>query len=64
MTSEVRLIVGAKDARLVLTTDGTAVEDELWSFDRRLSATEAKELARVVFDDAYDMLNNLVHGSE
>jgi hypothetical protein len=64
MLAEVRLIVGAKEARLVLKRDDEVAEDELWRFDRRMSATEAKELVRVVFDGAFDMMNNLVHGSE
>lgn len=64
MLSEVRLIVGAKEARLVLKKDDDTVEDELWKFERRMSATEATEFVRVVFDGAFDMMNNLVHGSE
>ena len=64
MLSEVRLIVGAKEARLVLKKDDDTVEDELWKFDRRVSATESNEFVRVVFDGAFDLMNNLVHGSE
>jgi hypothetical protein len=64
MLSEVHLIIGAKEARLVLKQDGEAIEDELWRFDRKMSSGEAKEMVRVVFDGCFDLMNNLVHGSE
>lgn len=40
------------------------VEDEIWTFERKISATEARELARVAFDDAYDLLQSAVHGDD
>ena len=64
MLSEVRLIIGAKEARLVLKKGDDFLEDELWKFDRRMSAGEATEMVRVVFDGCFDLMNNLVHGSE
>jgi hypothetical protein len=64
MLSEVRLIVGAKEARLVLKKDDDVVEDELWRFERRMSSSEANEIVRVVFDGCFDLMNNFVHGSE
>jgi hypothetical protein len=64
MPSEVHLIIGAKEARLVLKQDGDAIEDELWKFDRRISSGEAKEMVRVIFDGCFDLMNTFVHGSE
>ncbi len=64
MLSEVHLIIGAKEARLVLKKGDDFVEDELWKFDRKMSAGEAQEMVRVIFDGSFDMMNNLVHGSE
>lgn len=64
MLSEVRLVIGAKEARLVLKKDDAFVEDELWKFDRRMSSGEANEMVRVIFDGCFDLMNNLVHGSE
>ncbi len=64
MLSEVHLIIGAKEARLVLKKGDDFVEDELWKFDRKMSAGEAQGMVRVIFDGIFDMMNNLVHGSE
>ena len=64
MLSEVHLIIGAKEARLILKKNDDFVEDELWKFDRKMSSGEAKEMVRVVFDGCFDLMNNLVHGSE
>lgn len=62
MPSEVRLIVAAKEARLVLTKDGDVIEDELWRFDRQVGGSEAKQMCRVLFDMAFDFVNTTVHG--
>lgn len=64
MLGEVRLIVAAKEARLVLKVGETVVEDELWSFPRRPSQTEARELVKGVFDSAYDLMNFVVSGDD
>jgi hypothetical protein len=64
MLSEVHLIIGAKEARLILKKNDDFVEDELWKFDRKMSSTEANEMVRVIFDGCFDLMNNLVHGSE
>lgn len=62
MLAEVRLIITAKEARLVLRSGETLVEDEVWTFERKMSSTEAREVAKVAFDDAYDLLQYSVHG--
>ena len=63
MLAEVRLIIAPKEARLVLKHGDDIVEDELWSFDgKKISRTEARELAGVAFNDAYDLMNAAVHG--
>lgn len=62
MLAEVRLIITAKEARLVLRSGETLVEDEVWTFERKVSSTEAREVAKVAFDDAYDLLQYAVHG--
>lgn len=62
MPSEVRLIVAAKEARLVLAKDGDVIEDELWRFDRQVGGSEAKQMCRVLFDMAFDFMNQTVHG--
>jgi hypothetical protein len=49
---------------LILKKNDDFVEDELWKFDRKMSSTEATEMVRVVFDGCFDLMNNLVHGSE
>lgn len=62
MLAEVRLIITAKEARLVLRYGETLAEDEVWTFERKVSSTEAREVAKVAFDDAYDLLQYAVHG--
>lgn len=63
MLSEVRLIIGAKEARLVLTKNGSDVlEDELWTFDRKLASSEAQQITRCIFDDAYQLMQHAIHG--
>lgn len=63
MLSEVKLIVGAKEARLVLTkNDKDVLEDELWRFDGKLAASEAQQITRCIFDDAYQMMQFAIYG--
>lgn len=62
MPFEVRLIIAKKEARLVLKNGDTVVEDELWKFDTPMSASEASDLARILFDEGYDLMQYSVHG--
>ena len=62
MLGEVRLIVAAKEARLILKIGETEIEDELWKFDRKISKTEAREVIEAAFHDAYDLMQFSVHG--
>lgn len=63
MLSEVRLIIGAKEARLILKkNDSDVLEDELWTFDRKVASSEAQQIARCLFDDAYQMMQYAIHG--
>lgn len=62
MLAEVRLVLAPKEARLVLKHGDQTIEDEVWTFDAKVDATEARELAAVAFADAYDLMNYAVHG--
>lgn len=62
MASEVRLIIAKKEARLILTSGNTVVEDEVWKFDSPMTVGEARELARILFDEGYDLMQFSVHG--
>lgn len=62
MISEVRLLIGTKEARLILKKGDNELEDELWKFDRTMSTKEAQEMCRVLFDEAFDLMNYSVHG--
>lgn len=62
MLAEVRLSIGLKEARLLVRHGDDVVEDELWSFAGSTSRTEAKEVAKAVFDTAYDLMNLVVNG--
>ena len=52
MLGEVRLIVASKEARLILKIGETLIEDELWTFERKISKTEAREVIEAAFHDA------------
>ncbi len=62
MISEVRLLIGAKEARLILKKGEDELEDELWKFDGKMSVKEAQEMCRLLFDEAFDLLNYAAHG--
>jgi hypothetical protein len=62
--AEVKLVIAPTEARLTITKGDEVVDDEIWSFGRKIGKTEAREFARAVFDDAYDGINFMVHGEE
>lgn len=62
MLGEVRLIVATKEARLILKIGETLIEDELWTFDKKISKTEARNIVEAAFHDAYDLMQFSVHG--
>ena len=62
MMGELRLIVATKGARIVLKIGETVVEDESWTFERKISRTEAKEITEAAFHDAYDLMQFFAHG--
>lgn len=64
MLAEVRLIVASKEARLVLKIGETLIEDELWTFDKKIGKTEARQMAEAAFHDAYDLIQYSVHGDD
>ncbi|NBT13417.1 MAG: hypothetical protein EBS56_07530 [Planctomycetia bacterium] len=64
MTAELRLVIAPKEARLTLRRGDDVIEDEVWKFDRKLGNSEATEIARVAFDDAYDLLQFTAHGDD
>lgn len=62
MLADVRLIVTPTETRLTVKHGETLVEDEVWTHARRVSQTEAREVARGLFDQAYDLMNFVVNG--
>jgi hypothetical protein len=62
MLAKVELVIAPKEARLTIRKGDEIVEDEIWSFGRKIGKSEAAEFARAVFDDAYDGINYMVHG--
>ena len=62
MLARVELIIAPKEARLTIRKGDETVEDEIWSFGRKIGRSEAAEFARAIFDDAYDAMNFAVHG--
>lgn len=64
MLGEVRLIIAVKEARLILKVGEQIVEDELWSFDSKISRAEARQVVEAAFHDAYDLMQYSVHGDD
>ena len=64
MLAEVRLVIAPQEARLTIRRGDEIVDDEVWSFGRKVGRSEAQEFARAVFDDAYDAMNYMVHGDD
>ena len=64
MLAEVKLVIAPTEARLTISRGEEIVDDEVWSFGRKIGKAEAREFARAVFDDAYDGINFMVHGEE
>jgi hypothetical protein len=62
MPSEVRLIIAKKEARLLLKVGDDIVEDEVWKFDSPMTNAEARDLAKILFDEGYDLMQFSVHG--
>ena len=62
MLGEVRLIVASKEARLILKIGEELIEDELWTFDKKISKTEARQVIEAAFHDAYDLMQYSTHG--
>jgi hypothetical protein len=64
MLAEVKLVIAPTEARLTISKGEEIVDDEVWSFGRKIGKTEAREFARAVFDDCYDGINFMVHGED
>ena len=64
MIAEVRLIIAASEARLVLKHGEKIIEDEVWTFPHKISRTEAKQAADTAFHDIYDLLQYTVNGDD
>lgn len=60
--AEVKLMIGSKEARLLLVQHGQIVEDEVWTAPSKVSQTEAKGASQAVFDNLYDFLNYTFNG--
>lgn len=62
--AEVRLVIDAHGAQLSVTRGDAVVDSESWSFGRRIGNSEAADVSKAVFDDAYDALNWMVNGDD
>jgi hypothetical protein len=61
MLAEINIAISKKSMTLVMRLGEAVKDQEVWTYDL-ISKTEAKEVARTIFDDAYDFLNICVHG--
>jgi hypothetical protein len=64
MLAEVRLVVAAKETRLLVRHGDDVVEDEVWKYQTPLAREEARALVTTAFDDLYDMMQHVVHGDD
>lgn len=62
VTAELRLIATTKELRLMLLHGSDVVEDEVWVTKSPISKSDAKELCKALFDDAYDLANAAING--
>ena len=62
MLAEVKLVITPQAARLTICRGDDVVDEETWSFEAKIGRSEAMEVAKAVFDDAYDAMNWMVHG--
>jgi hypothetical protein len=62
--AEVKLTIAPTGATLTVMKGDKVVDEELWSFGRKIGSSEAADAAKAVFDDAYDALNWMVNGDE
>lgn len=62
VTAELRLIVSTKELRLMLLHGTEVVEDEVWVTKSQIPKSDAKELCKALFDDAYDLANTALNG--
>lgn len=64
MLAEVRLLIGQREARLIVKHGESLVEDEIWTFAGPISQTESREVVKTVFDSTYDLLNFVTNGGD
>lgn len=62
MLAEVRVVITPKEARVTLRHGDQVVEDEVWKLDRKIGGSEAREFAKVAFDDVFDLMQFVAHG--
>jgi hypothetical protein len=62
--AEVKLTIAPTGATLTVMKGDKVIDEELWSFGRKIGSSEAADAAKAVFDDAYDALNWMVNGDE
>jgi hypothetical protein len=62
MLAEVRLVITTKEARVTIRHGDQIIEDEVWKFDRKIGGSEAREFAKVAFDDVFDLMQYVAHG--
>lgn len=63
MPVEVKLVISKREARLEFTSAGKTVDSESWKFDDSMTISEQKELARIMFDEGYDLMQFSVYGN-
>lgn len=64
MLAELRLVLAPKEARLTVRHGDGVVEDEVWTFDRKVDKSEAKSIVSALFADAYDLMQHVTYGDE
>lgn len=64
MLAEVKLVIVPKGAILTISKGEKVLDEERWAFPRSVEKSEAQEIAKAVFDDAYDSLNWMINSTE
>ena len=62
MLTEVRLVVSTAAVTLTFVRGDKVVDEEAWTVGRKIGSSEAAEVGKAIFDDAYDAMNWMVYG--
>lgn len=64
MLAQVTLVIVPQGAILTVQRGERVLDEERWKFPRNVAKDEAEEVAKAIFDEAYDSMNWMVHSDD